>query len=348
MPHDPTAIRNVALVGPSRCRQDHPGRGLAGGHRRHRPAGIGRKGLHRHGLRARGGGPPALHLDQPGPLHRQRGEGQPPRHARVRRLRRRDDRPPSPTSTSPWWSSARPTACRPRPRTPGGPRPAWGCPGSSSSTSSTASGPTSTARWPRSAATFGAGVAPVELPIGHEADFHGVIDLLDDTATHYDVPAAGARGGRHRPARGARGPDPRRAGRRGAHRARAAGRGHRGRRRRPDGALPQRRDARLRRAREEPGRRRRVGRGVPRAVLLGRERRRRRPAGPADRGAVPDARRSRPPLTAAAGTETIEIPCGPRRPDRAHRDQDLQRRPHREDVPVQGASRARSSPTRCS
>ncbi len=40
-------------------------------------------------------------------------------------------------------------------------------------------------------ASFGAGVAPVELPIGHEADFHGVIDLLDDTATHYDTPAAG-------------------------------------------------------------------------------------------------------------------------------------------------------------
>ena len=37
--------------------------------------------------------------------------------------------------------------------------------------------------------SFGAGVAPVELPIGHEADFHGVIDLLDDTATHYDVRA---------------------------------------------------------------------------------------------------------------------------------------------------------------
>jgi elongation factor G len=34
---------------------------------------------------------------------------------------------------------------------------------------------------------FGAGVAPVELPIGTEADFHGVIDLLDDTATHYDT-----------------------------------------------------------------------------------------------------------------------------------------------------------------
>jgi elongation factor G len=39
-------------------------------------------------------------------------------------------------------------------------------------------------------ATFGAGVAPVELPIGHEADFHGVIDLLGDTATHYEVSAS--------------------------------------------------------------------------------------------------------------------------------------------------------------
>ncbi|HEY1832648.1 MAG TPA: elongation factor G [Acidimicrobiales bacterium] len=39
---------------------------------------------------------------------------------------------------------------------------------------------------------FGAGVAPIELPIGRETDFHGVIDLLDDTATHYDVPAPGS------------------------------------------------------------------------------------------------------------------------------------------------------------
>jgi elongation factor G len=38
-------------------------------------------------------------------------------------------------------------------------------------------------------AAFGVGVAPVELPIGAEADFHGVIDLLGDTATHYATPA---------------------------------------------------------------------------------------------------------------------------------------------------------------
>ena len=38
-------------------------------------------------------------------------------------------------------------------------------------------------------AAFGAGVAPIELPIGADADFHGVIDLLGDTATHYTTPA---------------------------------------------------------------------------------------------------------------------------------------------------------------
>jgi elongation factor G len=47
-------------------------------------------------------------------------------------------------------------------------------------------------------AVFGAGVAPVELPIGAEADFRGVIDLLDDTATLYDTksgpPVAGTQG----------------------------------------------------------------------------------------------------------------------------------------------------------
>src|SRR3954464_498373 len=33
---------------------------------------------------------------------------------------------------------------------------------------------------------FGSGVAPLELPIGEEGDFRGVIDLLTDTAMMYD------------------------------------------------------------------------------------------------------------------------------------------------------------------
>ena len=131
-------------------------------------------------------------------------------------------------------------------------------------------------------ATFGAGVAPVELPIGHEADFHGVIDLLDDTATHYETPAPGGAVDGTVPPAGHEGPDPRRPGRRGAHGARAAGRGDRRGRRRPDGALPQRRDHRLRRAGEVPGRRGRGRCRLPGAVLLGPQRRRGGPAGPAD------------------------------------------------------------------
>jgi elongation factor G len=50
-------------------------------------------------------------------------------------------------------------------------------------------------------AAFGAGVAPVELPIGAEAAFRGVIDLLDDRATLYDT-AGGP------PVRGVEGPIP--------------------------------------------------------------------------------------------------------------------------------------------
>ncbi len=48
---------------------------------------------------------------------------------------------------------------------------------------------------------FGAGVAPVELPVGSEAGFRGVIDLLDDTATLYDL-------GSGPPIRGIKGPIP--------------------------------------------------------------------------------------------------------------------------------------------
>ena len=50
-------------------------------------------------------------------------------------------------------------------------------------------------------AAFGAGVAPVELPIGAETGFRGVIDLLDDRATIYDTSSAP-------PLRGVDGPVP--------------------------------------------------------------------------------------------------------------------------------------------
>jgi elongation factor G len=57
-------------------------------------------------------------------------------------------------------------------------------------------------------ASFGAGVAPVELPIGHESDFHGVIDLLGDTATHYETPPPGTPADGVAPPAGHEGPIP--------------------------------------------------------------------------------------------------------------------------------------------
>ena len=182
---------------------------------------------------------------------------------------------------------------------------------------------------------FGAGVAPVELPIGHEAAFHGVIDLLDDTATHYDVPAAGAAVDGTVPPSGHEGPIP----------PDLVDQEHTVHEQLVEGIVVGDDDLMERYlngetldyagAREEPGRRGGVGLGVPRAVLLGRERRRGRSARPADRGAVPDAG-----LAAAApgdrGDRDRRDPVGPRRRDGAHRDQDVQRRPHRQDVPLQG------------
>ena len=55
---------------------------------------------------------------------------------------------------------------------------------------------------------------------------------------------------------------------------------------------------------------------------------------------------SRPPLLATAGTEAVEIPADPSGPTRLDRDQDIQRRPHREDVVVQGGV-GDAGPTRC-
>ena len=75
---------------------------------------------------------------------------------------------------------------------------------------------------------FGAGVAPLELPLGEEAAFRGIADLLTDTAIVYE-------GGKS-----STGPIPDELADAGARGPRAAGRGHRRGRRHPDGALPRR------------------------------------------------------------------------------------------------------------
>ena len=66
-------------------------------------------------------------------------------------------------------------------------------------------------RWPRrssrSRRAFGTGVAPLQLPLGVEADFDGVVAILADTAFRYadDFGSTGRRGPRRRRRRGAGG-----------------------------------------------------------------------------------------------------------------------------------------------
>ena len=64
--------------------------------------------------------------------------------------------------------------------------------------------------------SFGAGVAPLELPIGEEHDFHGIADLLSDTAFLYETGKCVATKGPSRTA------SPRRSTRCGIHSSRAS------------------------------------------------------------------------------------------------------------------------------
>ena len=88
---------------------------------------------------------------------------------------------------------------------------------------------------------FGAGVAPLQLPIGEEASLAGVVELLNDVAVHVH---------RRHAARAPRGRCPPRW-RSEEHAVHdALDRRHRRRRRRPHGALPRRREDRDQRARQ--------------------------------------------------------------------------------------------------
>ena len=115
--------------------------------------------------------------------------------------------------------------------------------------------------------TFGAGIAPLELPIGEEAAFRGVADLLSDTAITYDGAKAST---------GAI-PDDMEAQEKAVHESLVEGIVV------GDDDLMERylegRHAERRRAGEDPGQRRRLGPGVPRDLRVGGQGHRRRPAG---------------------------------------------------------------------
>ena len=147
---------------------------------------------------------------------------------------------------------------------------------------------------------FGAGVAPLELPIGEEADFRGIADLLTDTAFIYED------GEPHH------GRDPRRDGGARAPGPRQPRRGHRRRRRRAARALPRRR--RARRSRSSSTRWPHGvadGQRVPGGVRLGHRRGRHRPAGRLHLRDRPVARRPARRRGRRPATTTVEVAPDP-------------------------------------
>ncbi len=208
-----------------------------------------------------------LGVGGPGPLRVAGPQDQPARLPRVRRLRRRRHRRPAggrPGRVRGERGRGRRGADRDR---CGRRRPSWACPGWSSSTSSTGSGPASTA--PSSSCSRPSAPASPRSSCrsARKPAFRGVADLLSDTAITYE-------GGK--PTTGAI-PDEMEAQEHAG--PRLPGRGHRGRRRRPHGALPRGRHAQLRGAGEDPGPRGGVGHGLPGGLRLGGQGHRHRPAG---------------------------------------------------------------------
>ena len=235
------------------------------------------------------------------PVRLEGPQDQPDRHARLRRLRGRGARPRCASPTWPCSWSARSTGSRCRPSASGGSRPTLGLPRLIFVNKLDRERADFDRTVDEIRDRFGAGVAPLELPIGQEAD----VPRRGRPARPTRPTPTTAIGRRTRPAR-----DPRRDGRRRARGARQPRRGHRGGRRRAAGALPRRRGPRrVERARAHAGARRRRRLGVPGGVRLGHDRRRRSTGSPTS-----SARSARRPSTARrsrSGPATTEVEIAP-------------------------------------
>ena len=227
---------------------------------------------------------------------------QPHRHPRRLELPGRHHRRSARWSRRPSWSSTACSASRCRPSVCGrGPTSAaWRA--SCSATCSTASAPTSAPPLASLKQAFGPQVVAVQLPIGSEHEFKGVVDLL--TMKAYMLRGREVGRGRH-PGRS------RRPGRRGA---RQAHRGRRRDRRRAHREVPRGRGDRGRRAAAGVRGRRRPGQDLPGRRRLGDAPRRRRPL-PRRAGPRAGARRRSPvPWSLAADGSETQLVCDPAKP----------------------------------
>ena len=326
-------IRNVVLVGHSGSGKTTLAEALlyeAGAISR---IGPGRGRHHRVRRRARGAATPPVADPGRGALRVERPQDQPDRHAGLRRLRGRG---------AGRHAGGRPGRVRgQRGRRGRGAdrdavadrRPSWGCPAWSSSTSSTGSASSFERTLDEIRAAFGAGVAPLELPIGEEV----VVLRRGRSADRHRLHLRpGPERGRRAPPSTPLGRDPRRHGGARAPGARQPGRGHRGGRRRAARALPRGRDAVARAARAHAGPRARRGHRVPGGVRLGHRPGRHRPPGRPDLRDRAVAARPTPGRGGGRRHRGRHRP-GRRRPAAGLGVQDHRRSPRGPDLAAQGA-----------
>ena len=171
--------------GPRWSGQDVTRRGTAVRHRRDPPPGSRRGRQHRHRLRPRGGPAADLRVARHRPVRARGPQDQRARHARATPTSSATSPPRSapPTSPSSWCRRSRASRCRPR--SCGGWPSDLGLPRAFFVNKLDRERASFSRTLDQLKEKFGAGVAPLQLPIGEEAEFRGVVDLLDDTAVIY-------------------------------------------------------------------------------------------------------------------------------------------------------------------
>ena len=178
---EPGRVRNVVLVGHSGRGQDDARRGAAGRDRHDQPGRLGDRG--HHGQRPRPGRGQAAAVGQPRlrAARARRHQGQPARHPRLRRLRRRAARRAARRRRGPVRRLRRRRHGRGHRRALGGVRRASACRARSRSPGSTTSAPTSTRPSPLCQRVFGDNVLPLYLPmLGDD----GAVDRRPDGPDH--------------------------------------------------------------------------------------------------------------------------------------------------------------------
>ena len=176
--YDAASIRNVAVVGHGGSGKTQLVSAAAVRRRDGQPPWQGGRRQHSHRLRRRRNRPQTYALGQPRLRRVEQDQNQPDRHARLRQLLLRCPRRDARGRRARWWWSTAWPASRCRPRRRGPPPTSSGCRAWCWSTASIAIASSLERTLESVRQAWGARSMPIQLPIGEEKNFSGVVDLV--------------------------------------------------------------------------------------------------------------------------------------------------------------------------